>query len=56
MKTATKIRFFKIVCKTRGMDYEKIAEESFRKTIEGLDPETRRALERAVEKARVERG
>ena len=58
MKTESKIRFLKIACKTCGMDYEKLMEKAFRKQLkdiepdrkmlEGLDPETRRALERAV--------
>ena len=52
MKTATKINAWKKVCKICGMDYEKIAYESFRKQLEILDPETRRALERAVKDAK----
>lgn len=55
MKTANKINIWKKVCKICGMDYEKIAYESFRKQLEILDPETRRALERAVDMAREER-
>ena len=55
MKTANRIKAWKKVCKICGMDYEKIACESFRNQLEILDPETRRALERAVEMAREER-
>lgn len=58
MKTESKIRFLKFACKTCGMDFEEVMEKAFRKqlkdiepdrkVLKGLDPETRRALERAA--------
>ena len=65
MKTERKIRLIKSACKKCGMDFEEVMEKAFtkklkdiepdRKMLEGLDPETRRALERAMEKAREEK-